>query len=147
MFYCKGKNVLLTEEDLKRIPRGYTKLVSIMYKGRRFVYRTLKKKNGSCIFFKRGQCTAKYKPLLCRTHPIYFDINFQDRSIVWKSFSGKKRPKKKVKKALIDFIEKEKPETIFVYIVKSRKLKLKPLEEEALPKGIIKKIKEVKKFL
>jgi len=141
-------DVLLTRKDLESIESKYTKLAGVKSSKGTLVYRTLKKKRGSCIFFKNGRCTAKHKPFFCQVHPFYFTLNFADGSIVWQVYSKRKRKlPTKVKKALLSFLKEEEPKTIAVYLLKTEKLSLMPIEEERIPIGLIKKVKKVKKFL
>jgi len=103
---CKDTEMMLSEEDVKRIERLGLKRNEFSYEKDGFLF--LKNKDGFCVFYNKEQKRCNiypYRPLGCRFYPIIFDLEDQ-RVIVdklchlWHTVTDEelKRVKPRVKK-------------------------------------------------
>lgn len=136
--FCKNFDVILTRKDLKQIKRESAKKKDFW---------TIKKWKSNCVFLKGNSCTLKENaPLLCRVFPLFFKIEKEEHLVVWLSLSkskrkicGKKLEEKK--KIAFEFLKEASRKELRVYLNLLKLLKLEEIEEEILPKEIIKIIR------
>ncbi|MGC9059343.1 MAG: hypothetical protein ACP5H3_03000 [Candidatus Aenigmatarchaeota archaeon] len=135
--YCKKFDVILTKKDLKQVKRKNAK---------KKLYWTTKKENDSCIFLKNGKCSLKQNaPLLCKAFPIFFKVDKKEGLITWlilhkKRISCKNLEEKK--KIIFDFLKEASRKELKHYFTLLKFLKLRELEEDILPKEILKIVKK-----
>lgn len=134
--FCKNYDVILTKKDLKKINKKNVKKKEFW---------TIKRENGNCLFLKENKCALEEDaPLLCRMFPLFFEIDKEEFMITWfllyrKKISSKKLEEKK--KIVFEFLKEASRKELRAYFNLLKFLRLKEIEEEILPKEIIKVLK------
>ena len=148
--FCHSRDepiLIGTDEVEKENVKSKTKVLF----GKVIRYETTKKTLGNCVYFKNGRCVLKRKPTLCECYPIFFNVNLEDNSIVWlkdAAYKGRITEKKlkQIKRKLLDFVKKEKPSKILLYLSFQKKYKLKVIEEERIEEKVYRKLKRIGKI-
>lgn len=134
--YCRKFDVILTKKDLKEIDKK---------NARKKAFWIVKRENGACIFLKGNKCSLKGKaPLLCRMFPLFFKVEKKERLMIWflplkRRVSSKKLEEKK--RIVFEFLKEASRRELKAYFNFLKFLSLKEIEEETLPKEVLKVVK------